>query len=95
MAVVGVLHLELQLDYATSIKDKRNVIRSLKARLRSRHNVAVAEIGHPDSMCRGLVGVVAISSDRVYAEGLLQKAEDEAAALLGAVLVGSGVEWIE
>lgn len=95
MAVVGVLHLELHLDYATSIKDKRNVIRSLKARLRNRHNVAVAEIGHQDSMNHGLVGVVAISSDRIYAEGLLQKAEDEAAALLGAVLVGSGVEWIE
>ena len=46
-------------------------------------------------MNHGLVGVVAISSDRIYAEGLLQKAEDEAAALLGAVLVGSGVEWIE
>jgi uncharacterized protein len=95
MAAVGVLHLELQLDYATSIKDKRNVIRSLKARLRDRHNVAVAEIGYQDSLQRGLVGVVTISSDRTYAEGLLQKAEDEAAALLGATLVGSGVEWIE
>jgi len=26
MAAVGVLHLELHLDYAISIKDKRNVI---------------------------------------------------------------------
>ncbi len=95
MAVVGVLHLGRHLDYATSIKDKRNVIRSLKARLRSRHNVAVAEIGHQDSMNHGVVGVASISSERVYAEVLLQKAEDDSAALLGAVLVGSGVEWIE
>jgi uncharacterized protein len=95
MAVVGVLHLELHLDYATTIKDKRNVLRSLKARLRSRHNVAVAGIGHRDSMNHGLVGVVAIPSDRVCAEGRPQKAEDEAAALLEAVLVGSGVDWIE
>ncbi len=95
MAAVGVLHLELHLDYATSIKDKRNVIRSLKARLRDHFNVAVAEIGHQDSPTHGLVGVVTIANDRVYAEGLLQKAEDEAAALLGATLVSSGVEWIE
>jgi uncharacterized protein YlxP (DUF503 family) len=79
MAALGVLHLELHLEYAKSIKDERNVIRSLKARLRSRFNVAVATISH----------------DRLYAEGLLQRAEDEAAALLGATLAGSGIEWIE
>jgi uncharacterized protein YlxP (DUF503 family) len=95
MAALGVLHLELHLDYAESIKDKRNVIRSLKARLRSRFNVAVAEIGYHDSLSRGLVAVVTISHDRLYADGLLQRAEDEAAALLGATLVGTGLEWIE
>ncbi|MCA2964764.1 MAG: DUF503 domain-containing protein [Acidobacteriaceae bacterium] len=95
MPAVGVLHLELHLDYAQSIKEKRNVIRGLKARLRSRFNVAIAETGHQDSLTRGLVAVVTVAPSRPYAEALLQKVEDEAAALLGATLTGSGVEWME
>lgn len=95
MAAVGVLHLELRIEYAASIKDKRNVIRSLKARLRSRHNVAVAEIAMQESWDRGVVGAVTISSDRGFAEKVLQAVEDDAAGVLGSMLVSSGIEWIE
>lgn len=95
MAAVGVLHLELRIEHATSIKDKRNIIRSLKARLRSRHNVAVAEISLQDSWDRGIVSVVTISADRTFAEKVLQAVEDDAASILGAVLASSGIEWIE
>ena len=95
MPVIGVLHLELQIDHAQSLKDRRNVIRSLKARLRSRHNVAVAEIGPSEVLNRALVSAVTISNDRTFAEKVLAAVEDDAAGVLGGMLASSGVEWVE
>jgi uncharacterized protein YlxP (DUF503 family) len=71
------------------------VIRSLKARLRSRHNVAVAEIGPSDFLNRALVSAVTISSDRTFAEKVLQAVEADAASVLGGMLESSGIEWVE
>ena len=95
MPVIGVLHLELRIDHAQSLKDRRNVIRSLKARLRSRHNVAVAEIGPSDILNRALVSAVTISNDRAFAEKVLQAVDEDAAAILGGILESSGIEWVE
>lgn len=95
MPILGVLHLELRIEHAESLKDRRNVIRSLKARLRSRHNVAVAEIGPSDILNRALVSAVTISNDRTFAEKVLQTAEQDAESILGGMLESSGVEWVE
>ena len=95
MPIIGVLHLELRIEHAESLKDRRNVIRSLKARLRSRHNVAVAEIGPSDILNRALVSAVTISNDRTFAEKVLQAVEEDAAGVLGGMLESSGIEWVE
>ncbi len=95
MPIIGVLHLELRIEHAESLKDRRNVIRSLKARLRSRHNVAVAEIGPSDFLNRALVSAVTISNDRTFAEKVLQAVEQDAASVLGGMLESSGIEWVE
>ena len=94
MAAVGVLTLELRFEGAHSLKDKRHVVESLKSRLRSRFNVAVAEIDYQDLWQRAAVAAVTVSSDHVHAEKVLRSVEDEAAALLGGELVDSSVEWL-
>ena len=45
---IGLLTLQVHLHDAESLKDKRRVIRSLTGRVRSRYNVAVAEVDHQD-----------------------------------------------
>ena len=95
MPTVGVLTLELHLDGAHSLKDKRHTVKSLKDRLRNKFNVAVAEIDYQDLWQRALVAAVTISSDHTHAEQVLQSVEREASALLGASLVGTTLEWIE
>lgn len=95
MATVGVLTLELHLDGAHSLKDKRHTVKSLKDRLRAKFNVAVAEIDYQDLWQRSLVSAVTVSGDHAHAQQVLQLVEREAANLLGGVLVGSSVEWIE
>ena len=95
MPTVGVLTLELRLPDAHSLKDKRHTVKSLKDRLRVKHNVAVAEIGYLDLWQRALISVVTVSGDRTHAENVLQAAERDAAGLLGPALVEATLEWIE
>jgi uncharacterized protein YlxP (DUF503 family) len=91
---VGALTLDIEVEGSCSLKDKRNVVRSLKDRLRRKFNVSVAEIGGHGSWNRAVVAAVAVSNDREYAEQLLQAVEREAEAILGGALTGSGVEWL-
>lgn len=88
------LTLELHIDDAQSLKDKRHVVKSLKDRLRTRFNVSVAEIAYQDTWQRSVVGVVTVSGDRKRAEQVLQLVENDAASLLGGMLVGADVEWL-
>jgi uncharacterized protein len=89
-----VLTLEIHVEEAHSLKEKRHVVKSLKDRLRERFNVAVAEIAHLDSWQHSVVAAVTVSNDRVRAEQVLQHAENDAANVLGGALVASGVEWL-
>lgn len=95
MATIGVLTLELSLPDSHSLKDKRHTVKGLKDRLRSKFNVAVAEIDYQDLWQRSLISAVTVSSDHGHAEQVLQSVEREAAMLLGRTLAGSTLEWIE
>ncbi len=94
MAALGVVTFELRMDHAHSLKDKRQVVKSLKDRLRSHFNVAVAEIDFQDLWQRSVVAAVTISADRKAAEEALQRVEEAASELLGPMLVRAEVEWI-
>lgn len=95
MPAIGVLTLDIRLEDAHSLKDKRQVVRGLKDRLRHRFNVAVAEIDHQDLWQRAMIAAVTVSGDRAHADSVLQSVENEATSFLGASLVGTSVEWIE
>ena len=71
MAAVGVLTLELRLENSFSLKDTRQVVRSLKDRLRHKFNVAVAETDYQDLWQRAALAAVTVSQDHDYAEKLL------------------------
>jgi uncharacterized protein len=93
-AAVGVLTFELRLEHSHSLKDKRQVVKSLKDRLRARFNVAVAEIGEQEMWQRAVVAAVTVSSDRKTAEEALQRVEEDASGVLGPMLVRAEVEWM-
>jgi hypothetical protein len=68
MAAVGVITLELRIENAHSLKEKRHVVASLKDRLRHKFNVAVAEIEYQELWQRAAIAAVTVSGDRVHAE---------------------------
>lgn len=94
MATIGVLTLELRLENSHSLKEKRQVLQSLKERLRGKFNVAVAEIDHQDLWQRSAIAAVTVSSDHVHAEKVLRGVEAEAASMLGKDLAETTLEWI-
>jgi uncharacterized protein YlxP (DUF503 family) len=91
---VGLLTLELHISDAQSLKDKRQVLRSLKDKLRRQFNVAVAELDHQDVWQRSVVGVVTLSNEEKHVNEVLQKVLDEADRILGSILINQAIEII-
>ncbi|HUO35444.1 MAG TPA: DUF503 domain-containing protein [Candidatus Acidoferrum sp.] len=92
---IGLLTLEIQISDAQSLKDKRQVLRSLKDRLKAHYNVAVAELAHQDLWQRSRVGVVTISGDARHLEQSLAQIAAESERLLGRDLVSQETEFFE
>ena len=94
---VAYLTLELRIEFAQSLKDKRQVVRSLKDKLRHSFNVAVAEIEETDLWQRATIGVVSISSSRDYLDGLMRNVEQAAERIArdaGAEIADSFMEYL-
>ncbi len=91
---VGLLTLELHIAEAQSLKEKRQVLRSLKERLRSKFNVAVAELDFEDKWQRSVVGIVTLANEEQLVEESLQSVLAEADRELGPVLIGHTVDFL-
>jgi len=95
--MIAFLTLELSIEAAQSLKDKRQVVRSLKDRLRTHFNVAVAELDANGLWNRATIGVVSVSDSRDYLDGLMKNVENQAARIAnngGAELTDSFVEFL-
>ena len=75
---IAFLTLELHNEAAQSIKDRRQVVRSLKDPLSASFNVSVAELDGAELWNRATIGVVSISPSRDYLDGLMKKVESAA-----------------
>ncbi|NLN86557.1 MAG: DUF503 domain-containing protein [Syntrophomonadaceae bacterium] len=51
---------EIYLPYATSLKDKRQIVQSLTDRMRKRFSISVAEVDHHDLWQRASIGFAAV-----------------------------------
>jgi uncharacterized protein YlxP (DUF503 family) len=91
---VGLLTLELHIADAQSLKDKRQVVRSLKERLRGKFNVAVAELDFQDSWQRSIIGVVTLANEERFVQEVLQKVLQEADEVLGSFLINQAVDLL-
>lgn len=92
---VALLTLEIGIEHAHSLKDRRQVVRSLKDKLRQGFNVSVSELDEATIWNRATVGVAAVSSSPRYLAGQMQEVENAARRLcagLGCDLLDSFVE---
>ena len=94
---IAFLILELHIEAAQSLKDKRQVVRSLKDRLRASFNVSVAELEPSPVWNRATIGVASISDSRDYLDGLMKNVERAATRIAnnhGADIADSFVDFL-
>ena len=72
--VVATAEVELHIAASQSLKSKRQILRSLKDRLRSRLNVSVAEVEYQDLWQRASLGLAVVSGTAARAEEVLAAA---------------------
>ena len=86
--VVAVALFELHIEYAESLKDKRQVVRSLKDRLRHTFHVSANEVAYQDLHQRARLAISFVADRHDSADSLLDRIQDYVEANSNAVLAG-------
>jgi uncharacterized protein YlxP (DUF503 family) len=92
---LATLTLELAIEHAQSLKDRRQAVRSLKDKLRHGFNISVAELDEAVAWNRATLGVAAISNSTSYLAGQLREVEAAARRIatgLGCEILDSFIE---
>ena len=91
---IGVLTLALSIDQADSLKDKRQVIKSLIAHIRDKFNVSVAEVDELDIWRRATLGVAVVTNEAAFANEVLSKVVNHVEGDFRVVLDDYGIEML-
>jgi uncharacterized protein YlxP (DUF503 family) len=91
--LIAVSTYDLHLPAAHSLKDKRSVLKSLKARLHNEFNVSVAETAHQDSWQRAELSVCVVASDRRHAESVMSSVDRMVAQADGLRIIDTATSY--
>lgn len=92
------MNIELRIEHAQSLKDRRQVVRSLKEKLAHGFNISIAELDEAVTWQSATIGIVAISASRDYLSGQMQQVEQAANRIvegLGARIVDIWWDFVE
>ncbi len=87
-SIVGVLNIRLVIRSASTLKDKRRIIKSLKDRIKNNYNVSISEIGALDHCQYSRLGVAMIGNDKNFVNSTLS-------SLLNMFRVTTSVELVD
>lgn len=90
--VIGILQVELTIEGASSIKDKRRVVRSLKDKLHREHQVSVAEVDSLHQLSVARLGITMASNDVSHCQSVLDRIMDKFRTGRGYVLADHQME---
>ena len=62
--LVGVCQFECLFPDSSSLKEKRIILNSIKARIRNKFNVSIAEVDYHDLWQRSVIGISMISNEK-------------------------------
>jgi len=71
--IVGSLRVRLLCRQSRSLKDKRQVIRSIKDRMRNSFNISVAEVDELDHLQLAVLGFAMVSNEKVHVRSCLEQ----------------------
>lgn len=90
--------IDLRIPHAQSLKDRRQVVRSLKEKLAHGFNISIAEIDEAVTWQSATIGIVAISASRDYLAGQMRQLENAVTRIcndLGAEISDAWWEFLE
>jgi uncharacterized protein YlxP (DUF503 family) len=90
---VAAMILELRIPHAQSLKDRRQVVRSLKEKLAHGFNISIAEMDEAPTWQSATLGVAAISGSRDYLSGLMRQVEEAAVRIAEGLGAEITVSW--
>lgn len=93
---IGIARYELFIPASSSLKDKRQVLRSVTTNVRNRFPVAIAEVDHQDLWQRAALGVSCVAESTGHCAKVLQEVEKTISrAIVGsAELVERRIEFV-
>lgn len=86
---VGVALIEFYIAGSRSLKDKRQVVKSVSRRIAHRFNVSVAEVGHHELWQRSVIAVSAVAARQKDVDALLHRVTSFAQSVALAEVVDS------
>ncbi len=92
--IVGILQVELTIQDALSLKDKRRVLRSIKDKLSHDFNISIAEVESQDRYREAVLGISMVGNDGTFVRSCLDKIVYRLRYFRGAVLVDYHVDLI-
>jgi hypothetical protein len=92
--IVGLCTVELFIPDGHSLKGKRQVLLSVKDRLRDKFNVSVAEVGEQDLWQKAVLGIACVANDKTYVNQVLDQALNLIGRERAMEVVRSQIEWL-
>ncbi len=89
---IAFLQIEIHIPDSHSLKDKRSVLKRLINRVRTHHNVAIAEIGEHDAWQTARLGMVTINNVGDHTDQVLQRVIQEVGSFEGCELSDYRIE---
>lgn len=90
--VIGLCRITLALHDNRSLKGKRQVLKSVIARVKNSFNVSIAEVGENDIWQRAVVGVAAVGNDRHFINSKMDKVINLIEGLNSAEVISTELE---
>ncbi|MDN5302961.1 MAG: uncharacterized protein PWQ60_2475 [Thermoanaerobacteraceae bacterium] len=65
--IIGTMIVEISLGDTFSLKDKRQIVKSIIERLKNRYNISIAEVDRQDDIRRAVIGMACLSTTGEHA----------------------------
>lgn len=92
--VIGVCTVELFIPDGQSLKSKRQVVKSLKDRLRDKFNVSVSEVGGQDLWQKAVLGIACVANESAYVNQVLDQVLNQIRSVPMVEIVQSRIELL-
>jgi len=92
--VVGVGTIDLMIHSSSSLKAKRQVVKSILGRVRSKFDLSIAEVGDQDKWQKCRIGFAVVTNEGGHAHTMLESVLNYVEGLHMAEVIDSAIEIV-